>query len=796
MTNANKIIKISSILYLISSLLTIHYLTPIGAIFLIIGLLLLAYSFLLPEDLKRKKLSLIIIAILSCLLNIPSAILLFIAVNEISSVKQINNNSPPIIEATSENKRIDLLLKLGLSMILISGVLFATTSWEIISNFIKVVALVLMGLIFLGLSSFSEKKLKISSTTKAYFILGLAFFLLTWIGIGYFGTFSQWFSFSGAGKNLVYFITFILLSLMLYIIANKFQEKEYAYIGHSTLYIALYHLLTYANLDLLTTTLVLTTLSLVINLLPNTEKLTKIKEVNSTISYLYWPLILTQCFNTSEILVLIVSLINICNMLLLLVKNKNTSENIFGLIISYLLILISVLKLSLPIDKVFVLFAVISLFSLLIKYQKLNQNKPLIITNQILFNVFATIIIIVLATYTPLYLLIASLIYIIINIINSLNTEINEIDFRYQPIVIFIAYMSIIHFININVYYIGELLAFALTALSYAIIKHFSKTEKITKYYNVFLIIAMIFTYLLNFNYLEIAPAIILLSLSIYSFIKSKNPSTSHVVFYIFILTNIVSFIESLGLYDIASTMNSLIILSIFIILTLTIKDSKLSIINYIAIAFPLYSLVNSFSVDHTLNTIINNLFYIYLLFLVLKLIIKDKRTKDIVGTVGLILIVLDIITTVDLLIGLYIGILGIIIIFITFNEEEYKKMFYCGVVITILNIIIQLWELWARIPFWLYLLIVGIAIIAFVTYKEMYKKDEPNQLEELVKKSEVPEQEIVSVPLTTKSKQNTPIENIQTPEKIPVAKFCPACGTQNMEGNFCRNCGKDLKLK
>ena len=45
-------------------------------------------------------------------------------------------------------------------MILVSGILFATTTWEIISNLIKVIALVGMGIVFIGLSKFSEVKLK------------------------------------------------------------------------------------------------------------------------------------------------------------------------------------------------------------------------------------------------------------------------------------------------------------------------------------------------------------------------------------------------------------------------------------------------------------------------------------------------------------------------------------------------------------------------------------------------------------------------------------------------------------
>ena len=57
----------------------------------------------------------------------------------------------------------------------------------------------------------------------------------------------------------------------------------------------------------------------------------------------------------------------------------------------------------------------------------------------------------------------------------------------------------------------------------------------------------------------------------------------------------------------------------------------------------------------------------------------------------------------VELAYGIYIGLVTILILFTTFNEDEYKKTFYASIVILIINIIVQLWEFWGIIPFWLY---------------------------------------------------------------------------------------------
>ena len=154
-----------------------------------------------------------------------------------------------------------------------------------------------------------------------------------------------------------------------------------------------------------------------------------------------------------------------------------------------------------------------------------------------------------------------------------------------------------------------------------------------------------------------------------------------------------------------------------------------------------------------------------------------------------------------------------------TFNAEHYKKLFYCNIVITIVNIVVQLWEFWTQIPFYLYLLLVGIALIAFVTYKELHKKDNPtptnqnninnmvNQIpqqtfEQPVQNNQLPNQNNIEY-----QKEEEEVEQLEEPEGIKhpqppqqtytptLAGFCPACGRKNEGGKFCRSCGRNLQL-
>jgi hypothetical protein len=92
-------------------------------------------------------------------------------------------------------------------------------------------------------------------------------------------------------------------------------------------------------------------------------------------------------------------------------------------------------------------------------------------------------------------------------------------------------------------------------------------------------------------------------------------------------------------------------------------------------------------------------------------------------GLIGIIIAILFVLPINNYIVGIYIGLLGLITIMIGFSNNEYKSFFKGGVIMTILNILYQLREVWGQIPFSFYLLIGGLGIIGFVTYKEIKNK-------------------------------------------------------------------------
>lgn len=810
-------LKYSSIIYLIGSLFLIPFHPFIASPALIIGGALFALSMQSIEEIVKSKVAILVLAIASIALNPLSAVLLFLTFDEVTSTKLETINSPPEEEKiTIESKRIDTLLKLGLVMIIISGILFATTSWEIISDLVKVIALIFMGIIFMGLSYFSEKKLKIRRTTKAYFILGLSFFFLTWVGIGYFGAISSWFSYSGEGKYFVYFITFILLSIILYLINNKFKEKEYLYLAHSCNYLSVFILLKALNLDIVTSTLIISVITGIINFIPKKKEYESLLEVNEIASLTYWPLLVTQTYESNTIILFVASIINIFNILNIIKRKNTTVESIYAAIISYVLLIIPILNFgdTLQSGVDITIIILITIFSLIAKHLHLIKNKFFSNTSQVLYYLISFVI---LQENGPsLDAIIIAAIVLLTNIINDLAStdENNKIEYVYQPIAILLLSATTVGYLDSIYKNINSIYALLLSTIVYTIIHRFLKQESKKKYYYYVLLIASATTYLANYSEASLLVNFAMLIISVYIYLSSlKQKEGLKILSYIFILLNIHTMCLNLILEPYGSILSMLIMA----LLILVIQEKKLNTINSFAIIVPSLTFIDSIDYYSDFRPLAVTTLALYILYLVIKHFVKKE--KDLVATIMLPIIILNLLQNRGLLSALYIGILMLILIFLTFNKEEYKKLFNCSIIITIANIIVQLWDYWTKIPLWLYLLLAGIAIIAFVTYKELNKNEQPkeekiekptetnsdeeqNHEEEIEEETEYKEnnqddqQEENEIVEETNNKETTKEVEEEISKNI-FANFCPICGNKNIRnGRFCSKCGQNLEIK
>lgn len=135
--------------------------------------------------------------------------------------------SPKLKETNELTNRNTLILITGSVFIILSAILFLTSTWNIISNLAKTLILVLFIFVFLGISYFAEEKLKIEKTAKAFFYIGMAYIPISLISIAYLKLLGNYFS-TVPGIFIYLTATFIITSIIYIIASEKSNKLTYA----------------------------------------------------------------------------------------------------------------------------------------------------------------------------------------------------------------------------------------------------------------------------------------------------------------------------------------------------------------------------------------------------------------------------------------------------------------------------------------------------------------------------------------------------------------------------------------
>ena len=126
---------------------------------------------------------------------------------------------------------INIMLILGALFIIISGLIFATTTWDFLSSGVRAVVILSFAVVFFGISVFSEKKLKLPKTGILFYTLGSVFLPITLIASGYFKVFGEYLSLEGDGRSLLLAITAALLSAVCIFGSCNYKNKAFAWSG-------------------------------------------------------------------------------------------------------------------------------------------------------------------------------------------------------------------------------------------------------------------------------------------------------------------------------------------------------------------------------------------------------------------------------------------------------------------------------------------------------------------------------------------------------------------------------------
>ena len=141
--------------------------------------------------------------------------------------KVIKEQIPKPIPKKYNDKEIknNFILITGSILLIISAILFLTTTWNITNNILKSGILFAMLLIFVTTSKIADKYLNLSNTSKAFHYIALAYLPIVLLSLSLFGLIGDYFSINGDGKFIYLTISSLIVTGVYYYFSYKSKEK-------------------------------------------------------------------------------------------------------------------------------------------------------------------------------------------------------------------------------------------------------------------------------------------------------------------------------------------------------------------------------------------------------------------------------------------------------------------------------------------------------------------------------------------------------------------------------------------
>lgn len=733
--NIRKSLKICGIINLIFATLGLFYLEDAPKIIIPIFLVLLGiYFYNLSEasdyKLKKNKTLLIVIAVISLFLNPITSIILLVNVDRIKIECNSDIRGPDEKEIVDqEAKKLDIVLKLGVLMVILAGFIFATTSWDIIPDFVKSISLLVLGLIFMALSYLADKKLKLESSQKMYYLLGMIFIWLSYYSVGFYGLLNDLLGIGEESTNLFLASTSLLATLQMFIASKTFKNELFKIFIFLGLFISIILIVTYFDLDMGLILLIINSLLFIVHLLSNKYKY-ELLSIFTLISIYIATIITMLCFEEMMFLTNLLNLILLVSEIIIINKSNSKPVQVTNALLIPIVLMTALGSSSIDNElKSVLLVSLTSLIYVLLAMTKYLEKHSLFSKIFIpLANLLTIAFLFDVINYSGTYFsgLILSLIVLVINILILLSkNDVIKLEKYLTPIKM----IPLIGIIGTNILNLTDYQIFTIIFLSYGILMNFLKDKKIFNF--MFIVEVLLILYLLIEEYYATEIFSLLATLfgviALYALIEDQKDNKfiqkSKIFYFVLMLLSINTLLSS-NLFSLNNIFMYLIIIVLYIIIILLFRNDKVkyTITSY-ALILPINSLMDLNYLDNDLLTIIRAMLVIYLSFITCHNLIKDKEFK--IGLLAVLngVVLASIVFNGSLIVSLFIGIMALLYILLGLLTDEYKNFFIIGIIFTVINIIYQLRNLWVMVPLWLYLLIIGSILIGLVTYKEIKRK-------------------------------------------------------------------------
>lgn len=651
----------------------------------------------------------------------------------------------PKEKISDEAKKIDILMKIGVFLVILSGVIFSTSNTgPVIDKFKPFFILVLSG-IFYGLSYIFKTKVKIKKSEDTYYILANAFVVFFAVALGYFKTFGDFLSFNGEGEKLVYSFIILLTAVVCRNLARKYENKDLVTISYILIYPALLNALTFFEISGIMNTSILLIISFIGGFKISREnKAYHTSRIVMVFALAIYILFYNFDISTSEALfhgllsigLLIANLYSISKD-----KNERIYKQLF-VFISVFFINISIYNLGFVLFPTLYLeesFANVSVYSSLLTLaihhyfvhkEELKYGGFTLTAIILFFN-----IIMLASNSCNIALFIVSILLLAYSAYNIYKNEDSILQKIYFVVQIFLigsvigSGQAILRdYFDVNVVWSTNILLYLSVIALLDIVEDRFITEIKMDLPLYYILIFSISTFSIMFlrNNSIVFNIIFLVVLIAYRFYVNKYIKNQDLVNCMLVLTALLH-IEYALLSYIPLYANQILFVVTIIVATLIKKDKITSVFCACLAYLPLIGMLNVLEMPYEVELISHTIALLLIVQLVFNFVLDmPKKVKTILETIFMILILFICIFEVNIYIGLYIGVLSLAMIFLGIRNDKSNSLFYTGIIAMIINIIVQLEEFWDGIPWFVYTLIAGLAIIFYVTYKEFNKDKKP----------------------------------------------------------------------
>lgn len=558
--------------------------------------------------------------------------------NDTTNNNNINfyNQNGSIKKEKEKTCGFQLMLSIGVFLIILASIIFATSTWKLYSNFIKVLILGGETLLFFALGILLKYVFKVKKTGNALTLISTILLPTTFLCAGYFNLFGNLFSLTGKYSALFLSVTFLMEALVTLIRKNIIKSDKYLFsliCFFAGIFLLIYGIIKNACLTFVITSFILILINIFKNKIFNNLKEFNIFNILVSIifTFAYFYFSFDQLFSNNlllEKLYLVFFIISLSLNFIISRPKDNEVLNIFSVLYETMLVIWFVMFSKNLLTSSFA-FVISGLISYIVYY--ISNNNYVKTTSVIVSYIqgFLGIFIICFVKECVIMAPIISFIYILLTFIGSLSKDkLKIINIIFEPIYLIMLAIGILiqPFIIKNIKAIDVIMVINACLIIATIVSTIRK-NKVKNCYLIILIIGLFIqslcSYFSSVMYF-ITAFIIYLLLIIYS-LMSKDEFSKNLIDSLCILS-LSSVLIGLNKYTLISSLITTILLIIFAILNKT-NNKKYLYLSLVSV--PIIMIISNLSFNYSIKKDLSMIILIPSLLILTRKFLNALKEND-----------------------------------------------------------------------------------------------------------------------------------------------------------------------